>query len=67
MTQKVKKGSEALVNEIPPCDFCKDGTEALYDGKTTYGSWANMCQRHFRAFGLGIGTGLGQKLIKRER
>lgn len=46
------------------CDFCKvDLTtqKAFFDGKTTYGPWAMMCIACFRKYGVGIGTGVGQK------
>ena len=57
---------------IPTCDFCKlevpTGVRevsniACYDGKTTSGPWAFMCREHFNTHGVGVGTGLGQKLI----
>ncbi len=59
---------EVKVIEIPDCDFCKGKglkKPALYDGKTVYGPWANMCNRHFEAHGIGLGLGRGQKLVKR--
>ena len=46
------------------CDFCD--AEAKYDGKTTYGPWAYMCEKHFRTVGVGLGLGKGQKLNKEE-
>jgi len=56
-----------MVEELPPCDFCKqDGIdrEAGYDGKLNFGtSWANMCQEHFDLYGVGLGLGVGQKLV----
>jgi len=27
------------------------------------GPWANMCQEHFDAYGVGLGTGQGQKYL----
>lgn len=51
------------VTRLPKCDLCKDGTLAQYDGKTTHGPWANMCEPHFQLLGVGLGTGLGQELI----
>lgn len=56
----------ALVMEHPNCDFCKlEGkTEpAEYDGRTAIGQWAFMCQYHFDQYGVGLGTGKGQKLV----
>jgi len=56
----------ALVSELPNCDFCMIGgvTEpAEYDGKTKQGPWGYMCQQHFDQYGVGLGLGLGQKLV----
>jgi len=50
------------------CDLCKQEgitREAKYDGKTIYGSWANMCEECYKEFGAGLGTGKGQELPKR--
>ena len=48
------------------CDFCiaqgKKKVEAVYDGKTIYGSWAFMCEYHFKICGIGLGVGKGQLL-----
>ena len=55
---------EVEVKELPKCDIC--GTEkAEYDGKTHSGPWANMCYGCFKANGIGLGTGKGQKLVVR--
>jgi len=54
-------GKEVLVGAYPVCDFC--GGEAHYDGKTKMGPWANMCDKCFRVYGVGLGTGCGQKLV----
>lgn len=53
---------------LPYCDFCPDfnPTEAEYDGKTTTGPWANMCKKHFATYGIGLGTGRGQRLVLKE-
>jgi hypothetical protein len=50
------------VIELPQCDICKERIGA-YDGKTTYGPWAYMCEECFEEVGLGLGLGVGQKLI----
>ena len=62
--------TQVKVNSLPRCDFqaqlstpCRDGGEAHYDGKTIHGPWAYMCEQHFTEFGVGLGTGRGQKLI----
>ncbi len=67
-------GVQVEVTKLPMCDFCSQnnddhGTpvkEALYDGKTTMGPWADMCQHHFERFGVGLGTGVGQRLVVRD-
>lgn len=61
--------TEVEVAVLPDCIFCKERgetTPAEYDGKTQFGPWANMCDFHWRAFGVGrLGTGFGQRLILR--
>jgi len=44
------------------CDFC--GDPALYDGKTMAGPWAYMCEACFKKYGTGLGTGIGQRIVK---
>lgn len=61
--------TEVKVIELPDCDMCaqrKHKRPAAYDGKTIYGPWANMCEDDFQAFGIGLGTGRGQRLILSE-
>ena len=44
------------------CDLC--GVElkkSRIDGKTIHGPWANMCPMCHLQFGVGFGTGKGQK------
>jgi hypothetical protein len=63
------------LGEIPSCNFCVEDNDlsdvkvkverAKYDGKTIYGPWAYMCQKHFMMYGMGLGEGRGQKLIKK--
>lgn len=60
----------AKVSKFPDCDMCmaidkQTGIQAVYDGKTNLGPWANMCEKHYRTFGIGLGTGKGQKFILR--
>jgi hypothetical protein len=62
--------TEVEVSKLPNCDICQqDGTytEAKYDGATRMGPWAYMCDIHFRMYGVGLGTGAGQRLIVREK
>jgi len=44
------------------CDIC-DGElkEAFIDGRTKVGFWAIMCLACHKEFGVGLGTGKGQK------
>lgn len=59
---------ETVVSEKKECDFCNDGETAKYDGKTVLGGrWAYMCKAHFEKYGVGLGTGKGQKLIHRDQ
>lgn len=59
-------GEEVTVSRLPRCDFCHTNgrlTRAEYDGRTTQGYWANMCSLHFDRYGIGLGTGKGQRLV----
>lgn len=65
MTKELVK---VKVTKIPFCDFCKNRnieTPASYDARSKYGPWAYMCEDHFKVFGVGLGAGKGQKLIKK--
>lgn len=57
----IKRHEAVVVTAEKNCDFC--GGIAEYDGKTSMGPWANMCQRDFDTYGVGLGLGRGQKLI----
>jgi hypothetical protein len=62
--------TEVVVSVLPMCDIHQYVLQlppvlAAYDGATTAGSWANMCEACFAQYGLGLGTGVGQKLILR--
>lgn len=63
-------GSTRVIKYINPplvCDNCKlPFKKFMYDAKTVYGPWANLCNDCFNVIGLGIGTGLGQQYIKNE-
>ena len=58
--------------EIPApvlCDFdpCKvDKVQAQYDGATAMGPWGFMCESHFQQYGMGLGLGIGQRLIVKQ-
>ena len=65
-----KEGTVAYVATMPMCDICKVNGDptvpAQYDGKTKSGPWANMCLTHFTLHGVGLGVGMGQKLMLEE-
>jgi hypothetical protein len=47
------------------CSICRTEPEkVLYDAQTKSGLWAVLCQRCFSAYGIGLGTGKGQKYEK---
>lgn len=59
-------GQEVVVTVIPLCDYCKQfgiNRLAVVDGKTHVGLWANMCEPDFKAHGVGLGLGKGQRLV----
>jgi hypothetical protein len=62
----------ARVSKLPECDVCKNENpdyppeDAQYDGKTRYGTWGYMCERHFQSNGVGLGLGKGQRLITKS-
>jgi hypothetical protein len=63
--------TQVTVAVIPPCDFHRAAivpsiVPAVVDGKTRLGPWANMCEAHFAQYGVGLGTGKGQRLILAE-
>ena len=54
-------------SRIPWCDICDsrgDKTPAAYDGRTRMGPWANMCEECFEEYGVGLGLGRGQRLVR---
>ena len=62
-------GTHVTVTKLPKCDFCAQRgmtRDAYYDGRTIHGSWANMCEEHFLQYGVGLGTGSGQRLVLRS-
>lgn len=60
MTQKRVKvwmGTTPVV-----CQQCGEECKArFYDAKSRYGPWALFCHLCFEAFGVGLGTGKGQR------
>lgn len=66
-------GDPAVIymSSYPSCDFPHTNDErstdddAHYDGKTQMGPWGFMCEKHFKEHGVGLGLGLGQRIILR--
>lgn len=44
--------------DLNPSHVIKDG---FVDGKTKMGPWANMCAACAKRYGVGLGTGRGQR------
>jgi hypothetical protein len=49
------------LSNLPSCSFC--GEHARYDGATSFGAWAFMCQSDWLRYGVGLGLGKGQLLL----
>lgn len=59
---KVKKW---LGSAPEKCDLCGAKiTETFIDGRTVMGPWAKMCNNCHTMFGVGLGTGFGQRYKK---
>jgi hypothetical protein len=56
-------GYAMVVSELPKCDAMGCGETAVVRGATDCAIWANMCIRHYREIGLGIGPEIGQVLV----
>jgi hypothetical protein len=56
-------GYGMIVSELPKCDVIGCDKAAIVSGATNCGIWANMCTKHFREVGLGIGPERGQVLV----
>lgn len=54
-------------DQLPRCQIAAvhggERPEAAVDGKTVDGPWAYMCDGCHRRFGVGLGTGRGQRLV----
>lgn len=59
-----KERTEVVMEEDQACNFCPQ--VAAYDGRTVYGSWAYMCEDCYKIYGIGLGIGKGQKLVKKR-
>ena len=47
-------------------DFGVKLGDVVYDGRTKMGPWAMMSQASFKKYGVGLGTGKGQKYRRNE-
>jgi len=44
------------------CNICDEPIQDVFiDGKTQMGPWADMCEPDHEKYGVGLGTGLGQR------
>jgi hypothetical protein len=50
------------VVKFPKCAIRGCRAESHFDGKTKMGDWATMCDKHFLEFGIGVGSGKGNRL-----
>ncbi len=57
-------GKKWFGDQPPECNIChrpfKDG-DKFVDGKTVMGPWGIMCMSDHGMYGVGLGTGRGQK------
>ena len=56
------------VDRLPDCQihthrFGHPGVPAMVDGRTMQGHWAYMCQSCHERYGIGLGTGKGQRFV----
>ena len=56
-----------MVYEVKTCDLCQGKcSDEFVDGVTKLsGLWGNMCADCFRRYGIGLGTGVGQRYEKK--
>ena len=57
-----KKGTEIELSIIPKCNLCSN--QAGYDARTVNGFWAYLCETCYAKYGIGLGLGRGQKIVK---
>ena len=66
-------GTEVKMTKLPWCDICEQHSRTVlaeYDAKTAAGPWAYMCQlcwSMFSAYPGKLGTGMGQRLVLRDK
>jgi hypothetical protein len=55
------------MSKLKYCDLCASqgvSKVAQYDAATKpHWRWGYLCEEHFKSHGIGLGTGLGQKLV----
>lgn len=60
---------EVEVEQIPECDVCiaigKIANSAVADVRLDTGTWANVCEEHFKQYNCKLGLGLGQRFVLR--
>jgi hypothetical protein len=65
--KKAKKEVFWIGSEIEKCDICKMKIWSFFvDGKTSHGPWGILCPSCHRIYGVGLGTGRGQKYERQE-
>jgi hypothetical protein len=66
---ELKPHEVILVDSIPACNFCNDGTPGPYDFATVMGPWANGCQEHYEQYRAAstLGTGKGQLWVTKDQ
>ena len=78
----MNKHEYTIVEQLPLCDLHHDydpmngvainppnneQVYARYDARERFTTrWGHMCKEHFENYGVGLGLGLGQKLILRD-
>ena len=58
----LKRGQIVQVAVLPSCNWPTCTERATYDLGTASGRWGNFCTTHAGAVGIGLGTGVGQRL-----
>ena len=66
LLEEGKPVSGFAVFKTATCDVCRNGSPAAVDCKTQMGQWGDLCLPHFRRYGIGLGTGLGQVLLEKK-
>jgi hypothetical protein len=70
LNDRAARYSTARLLHLPLCDLCVRAgllRQAIYDARTRFGPAAFLCEEDFREFGVGLGLGMGQRLVLVER